>query len=368
MANNQPGSEEQGGAQATGGTPTLMASEIAEQPAALEATLTSLLPLRSRIAQVAAGRKRLLLVARGSSDNAAIYGRYLAELHAGIPASLAAPSVATLYDARVDLSDTVAVCVSQSGSTAEIVDTLEWSKRGGAATIAVTNVEDSPLARAADLALITQAGQERAVPATKTYTTQVAALAVAVDALAAAAGRAGTLDAEFARIGDHARAMLATPAEVLDAMAGALAEVDEVLTSGRGLAFGTTLETALKLEETCLRPVRGLSYADLKHGPIAIVDHELLTVLVAGPSGPTVPGLTELAGTVREKHSMVLGIGGDASFRSACDLAVPGPDSSEILAPLTLIIPAQLTVERLAHKLGLDPDAPRGLRKITQTD
>jgi glutamine---fructose-6-phosphate transaminase (isomerizing) len=349
-------------------TQTLMAAEIAEQPAALEATLAALLPMRSEVAKVAEGRRRLLLVARGSSDNAAIYGRYLAELHAGMSASLAAPSVATLYDARVDLSDTIAICVSQSGSTAEIVETLQWCQRGGAATVAVTNVEDSPLAAAADLALITRAGVERAVPATKTYSTQVAALAVAVDALAAAGGNAGTLDAEFGRVGDQARAMLATPAEQLDAMAGALAEVDEVLTSGRGLAFGTTLETALKLEETCLRPVRGLSYADLKHGPIAIVDHELLTVLVAGPTGPTLPGLTELAGTVREKHSMVIGIGGDADFRAACDLAVPGPEASEMLAPLTLAIPAQLVVERLAHKLGLDPDAPRGLRKVTQTD
>lgn len=352
----------------TAAAQTLMAAEIAEQPAALEATLGALLPMRSKIGQLAGGRKRLLLVARGSSDNAAIYGRYLAELHAGIPASLAAPSVATLYDAHVDLSDTLAICVSQSGSTAEIVETLEWTKRGGAATVAITNVEGSPLAEAADLALITQAGIERAVPATKSYTTQVAALAVAVDALAAQAGKKGTLDAEFARVGDQARAMLATPAETLDAMAGALAEVDEVLTSGRGIAFGTTLETALKLEETCLRPVRGLSYADLKHGPIAIVDHELLTVLVAGPEGPTVPGLTELAGTVREKHSLVLGIGGDQPFRAACDLAVPGPDAGEFLAPLTLIIPAQLIVERLAHKLGLNPDAPRGLNKVTQTD
>ncbi|QDP98435.1 SIS domain-containing protein [Microlunatus elymi] len=345
-----------------------MSAEIGEQPAALEATLAGLLPMRPRIAQLAGGRKRVLLVARGSSDNAAIYGRYLAELHAGISASLAAPSVATLYDARVDLSDTLAICVSQSGSTTEIVETLEWTRRCGAITIAITNVEDSPLASAADLALITRAGIERAVPATKSYTTQVAALAVAMDALATSAGKKGLLDKEFSQIGDHARAMLATPAETLDAMAGALAEVDEVLTSGRGIAFGTTLETALKLEETCLRPVRGLSYADLKHGPIAIVDHELLTVLVAGPSGPTVPGLTELAGTVREKHSMVLGIGGDEEFRSACDLAVPGPDASEILAPLTLIIPAQLIVERLAHKLGLNPDVPRGLRKVTQTD
>ena len=138
--------------------------------------------------------------------------------------------------------------------------------------------------------------------------------------------------------------------------------------SGRGLAFGTTLEVALKLEETCLRPVRGLSYADLKHGPIAVVDHELVTLLVAGPSGPTLPGLVDLAATVRSKRSTVLGIGGDAAFRAACDLAVPGPDLSELLAPLALPIPAQLLTERLARRLGLDPDAPRGLKKVTQTD
>jgi glucosamine--fructose-6-phosphate aminotransferase (isomerizing) len=141
-----------------------------------------------------------------------------------------------------------------------------------------------------------------------------------------------------------------------------------VLASGRGLAFGTTLEVALKLEETCLRPVRGLSYADLKHGPIAIVDASLVTLLVAGPSGPTLPGLVDLAGTVRDAGSPVLGIGGDPAFRSACDLAVPGPSLSELLAPLALVIPAQLLAERLARRLGLDPDAPRGLKKVTQTD
>jgi glucosamine--fructose-6-phosphate aminotransferase (isomerizing) len=151
-------------------------------------------------------------------------------------------------------------------------------------------------------------------------------------------------------------------------MVTALARTDEVLASGRGLAFGTTLEVALKLEETCLRPVRGLSYADLKHGPIAIVDHELATVLVAGPEGPTLPGLTDLARTVRGKGSPVLGFGGNEEFRAACDLAVAGPELSETLAPLTLPIPAQLMVERLARELGLDPDAPRGLRKVTQTD
>lgn len=343
---------------------TQMAQEIAEQPEALRRTLDALLPLRPEISALARDRRRLLLVARGSSDNAAIYARYLAEVHAGVAGALAAPSVATLYDADLDLSDTVTVCVSQSGSTQEIVETLTWAQRCGAATVAVTNVAGSPLAQGADVALVTQAGPELAVPATKTYTTQVAALAVLVDALAPVRG---TLDAGFDAVPEQAARLLEQGAE-LDAMVEHLAGTDEVLASGRGLAFGTTLEVALKLEETCLRPVRGLSYADLKHGPIAVVDHELVTLLVAGPSGPTLPGLVDLAATVRSKGSTVLGIGGDAAFRAACDVAVAGPDLSELLAPLALPIPAQLLAERLARRLGLDPDAPRGLKKVTQTD
>jgi glucosamine--fructose-6-phosphate aminotransferase (isomerizing) len=343
---------------------TQMAREIAEQPAALDRTLTTLLPRRTEIARLARGRHRLLLIARGSSDNAAIYARYLAEVHAGVPVSLAAPSVATLYDARLDLRDTVTIGVSQSGSTQEIVESLDWARACGSATIAVTNVDGSPLAQAADIALLTRAGPERAVPATKSYTTQVAALAVAVDAFAEAPG---LLDAGFADVPSQAQSLLDSPGDV-DAMVAALARTDEVLTSGRGLCFGTTLEVALKLEETCLRPVRGLSYADLKHGPIAIVDHELVTVLVAAPSGPTLPGLVELAATVRSKGSPVLGIGGDEAFRAACDVALPGPTLSEALAPLVLAIPAQVMIERLARRLGLDPDAPRGLKKVTQTD
>jgi glucosamine--fructose-6-phosphate aminotransferase (isomerizing) len=338
--------------------------EIAEQPAALERTLAALLPRRSEIARLARGRRRLLLVARGSSDNAAIYARYLAEVHAGVPAGLAAASVATLYSARLDLRDTLAISVSQSGATEEIVETQAWTRECGAATIAVTNVAGSPLAEAADLALVTEAGRELAVPATKSYTTQVAALAVAVDALAPIAG---TLDADFARVPAEAERML-TDQEALPAMVDTLAGTQEVLASGRGLAFGTTLEVALKLEETCLRPVRGLSYADLKHGPIAVVDHDLVTLLVAGPAGPTLPGLVELAGTLRRTGSPVLGFGGNAAFAAACDLSVPGPDLSELLAPLVLVIPPQRLTEQLARRLGLDPDAPRGLRKVTQTD
>src|SRR5665647_62874 len=141
---------------------TIMAQEVAEQPAAIAATMEALRPLRAQIARLASGRQQILLVARGSSDNAAIYGRYLLEVHAGRTASLAAPSVATHYRSQLDLTGALVVAISQSGQTEEIVATQEWARQCGAVTIAVTNVEGSPLAQAADLAMVTAAGPERA--------------------------------------------------------------------------------------------------------------------------------------------------------------------------------------------------------------
>jgi glutamine---fructose-6-phosphate transaminase (isomerizing) len=336
---------------------TVMAREIGEQPAALARTLNELLPVRPQIAALAQGRRHLLFVARGSSDNAAIYGRYLCEVLAGRQASLAAPSVATHYRADLDLSDTVTVSVSQSGETAEIAETQAWAAAHGARTVAITNVADSSLARAADLALVTRAGAELAVPATKTYTTQLAAVAVLVDAL-------GGRPLDFARVADEAARLL--DVDVAPA-AATLAVARDTLVTGRGITYGTALEVALKLEETCLRPVRGLSYADLKHGPIAVVDADVAVVLVAAPDGPTVEGMTQLAATVRARHATVVGIGGDAAFAAQCDVALPGPALPEELAPLALAIPGQRMVEVLARRIGLNPDAPRGLSKITQT-
>lgn len=157
---------------------TLMAAEIAEQPDAIARTLDALLPERERLRRLVSGRRQVLLVARGSSDNAGVYGRYLLEVHAGRGAALAAPSLATHYAVRRDLSDSVVVSLSQSGQTAEIIETQQWAAACGARTIAVTNDPASPLAAAADLPLVTAAGLERAVPATKSYTAQLTAIAV----------------------------------------------------------------------------------------------------------------------------------------------------------------------------------------------
>ncbi len=343
---------------------TQMAREIAEQPTAARVTLDHLLPLRPDLRRLAAGRRRVLFVARGSSDNAAIYGRYLLETHAGVSGGLASPSVATHYRSRLDLSDAVTVCVSQSGSTAEIVETAAWARDCGSAVVGVTNAADSPLADVADLALVTAAGPELAVPATKTYLTQLVAMAVLGTALAP---DPASLDAELARVPEQVERLIAAAAGVDEAVA-ALAAAEHSVVSGRGLLMGTALETALKLEETCLRPVRGYSYADLRHGPISVVTEGVVAVLVAAQDGPLVAAMTELAEDLAERGARTVGIGGDAAYARACTHHVPGPDLTEAIAPIAAIVPAQLVVERLAREVGLDPDNPRGLHKVTQTD
>ena len=343
---------------------TQMAREIAEQPKAARRTLDALLPRRKAARELFAGRRHVLLVARGSSDNAAVYGRYLLEAHAGVQSSLAAPSVATHYRRRLDLSDTLAVSVSQSGATEEIIETQAWARSCGAATLAVSNVEGSPLTEQADLALVTRAGPELAVPATKTYLTQLVAMAVIGTALAP---DPDSLDEHLDRVVEQVTGRCAS-GEDLEPAVTLVAGARTVVAVGRGLMLGTALESALKLEETTLRATRGYSYADLRHGPISVVGDAVTALLVAAPDGPLVEPMTRLAGDLADRGARVVGVGGSRSFADACSSHLAGPDLPETLAPLAAIIPVQRLVERVTARLGLDPDAPRGLAKVTQTD
>jgi glutamine---fructose-6-phosphate transaminase (isomerizing) len=350
-----------------------MRVEIAEQPEALRRTFDALLPQVGELEALGRETRQVLFIARGSSDNAAVYGQYLCSVHAGRLASLAAPSVATVYRADLDLRGVLAVAVSQSGATEEIVTTLQWARHCGARTVAVTNVAGSPLTEAADVALITQAGRELAVPATKTYTTQLAALAV----LALSIGRGGGVkpprDAAGAGVGallgvpDAVEAMLDV-APAAEALAERLTGADTLVVSGRGFAYSTALELSLKLKETCYVTAVGLSYADLVHGPIAILDPDTPALLVAAAGGPMLPEMTGLARRIADTGANVYGIGGDHDFAAVCRSTLPGPSLPEHLAPFALVVPGQLLVEALARAKGLDPDAPRGLDKVTQTD
>ncbi|GAT65195.1 SIS domain-containing protein [Planomonospora sp. ID91781] len=342
---------------------TKMRSEIAEQPAALQATLDALLPRVGEVERLARETRQLLFVARGTSDNAAVYGRYLAEAHTGRLSTLAAPSIATTYRRRLDLDGVLAVGLSQSGRTEEIVETLAWAKDCGARTVAITNGgEESPLAQAADLALCTLAGEEKAVPATKTYTTQLAALAVL------GLGLGADVDpGDLRRVPEAVEKLIGDPGDLDDVVEG-LADKPGVVVSGRGLAFSTALETALKLKEACYLHAMGLSYADLLHGPIAVVDADTPAILVAAGDGPTLDGTVALAERVVGAGAAAFTVGGGPRLAAAGTAALNGPDLPEWVAPLGLVVPGQLLTEALSRRLGIDPDAPRGLNKVTQTD
>ena len=343
--------------------PSRMRVEIAEQPEALRRTLEALLPQVGALEALGRETRQVLFIARGSSDNAAVYGQYLCSVHAGRLVSLAAPSLATVYRADLDLHGVLAVAVSQSGATEEIVTTLDWARHCGARTVAVTNVAGSPLTEAADVALVTRAGRELAVPATKTYTTQLAALAV----LALSMGRGASGLEALRGVPDAVEAMLEV-APAAEALAGRLTDADTVVVSGRGFAYSTALELSLKLKETCYVTAVGLSYADLVHGPIAVLDAGTPALLVAAAEGPMLPEMTGLARRIAGTGADVYGIGGDHDFAAACRSTLPGPSLPEHLAPFALVVPGQLLVEALARAKGLDPDAPRGLDKVTQTD
>src|SRR6266536_3159208 len=310
---------------------TSMRTEIMEQPAALRATIHALLPRAAETGRLARDTRQVLFIARGTSDNAAVYGSYLIQACAGRLASLASPSIATTYRSRLDLSGVLAVALSQSGRTDEIVETLAWAGDCGARTLAITNGAGSPLADVADLAFVTEAGAERAVPATKTFTTQLA----------------GPIDT--------------------DPIVAELQGVQGVVVSGRGLAYSAALELALKLKEACYLHAMGLSYADLLHGPIAVVDARTPAIVLAASTGPTLAGTVELARRVTGAGARAYAIGGDDCLAAVCSRLLPGPDLPEWLAPMGLIVPGQLLTEALARRLGIDPDHPRGLSKITQT-
>ena len=263
-----------------------MAAEIADQPAVL-ARLLARAPRDIEAVSRLVPRPLLgvFFLARGSSDNAAMLGRYLSELAAGRPAGLAAPSLYTRYRAAVNWHGFLVVALSQSGTTPEIVATCRALQSSGAVVLAITNTPDSELAAAADLVLSTDAGLERAVPATKTVTAEMLLMVTVARAL-------GPVGATTEEVMELASAILdvlrdATP---MEAPARRWAQADRLVVTGRGLAYAAALECALKIKETTGVLAEGISIADLLHGPVAAVNAGAPALLV-NAGGPTAQDL-----------------------------------------------------------------------------
>jgi glutamine---fructose-6-phosphate transaminase (isomerizing) len=331
---------------------SILFAEIHEQPAALarvreggnEATLTAIaLAVKER------DIRYVHLAARGTSDNAATYAKYLFQIVAKMPAGLAAPSVHTLYEADVDFRGVLVIGVSQSGSGVDINEVMVRARKSGALTVGITNTPGSGLEQAAEFTLSCNAGVERAVAATKTYTTSLALLA----ALVAEIGEDRALKEALAKIGTIAESYLPTLDEPTRSLAETLTHTERLLTVARGLHLPTAIEAGLKIAETTGIAARAFSSADLLHGPIASVAAWTPCLLFA-PKGKTEQVMAEVGEKLRARGARTIDL----------PLADPG---TELLSPILDILPAQLLAYHLTVLRGLDPDNPRGLTKVTIT-
>jgi glucosamine--fructose-6-phosphate aminotransferase (isomerizing) len=343
-----------------------MAADIAEQPGGYARLLEGepAQAIAAVAARVAERRPRhVVFVGRGTSDHAALYAAYLTEIRLGIPVGLASPSAITLYGARPDLADALVVGVSQSGGSPDLTEVLKVARETGALTLAVTNNPASTLAQTAELSIDVAAGHERAVAATKTYTAELLALLLLVEGIR---NGDGTLPAEE-RAALEKLPQLAEDA-LSDRGADDLAQryrfASRLVTTGRGYAYPTARETALKLMETSYLPALAFSGADLLHGPLAMTDPDVPVLAVVG-SGPGGRSMADVVTRLGERRADVVTVGATDIPGASGRLVVPEVD--ERYAPLLDILPLQKLALALALARGEDPDAPRGLNKVTST-
>jgi glucosamine--fructose-6-phosphate aminotransferase (isomerizing) len=293
--------------------------------------------------------------ARGSSDHAATFAKYLIETRLGILTSSAAPSVSSVYAAKADLRGTVMLAISQSGASPDLLATVASAKSAGAMIIALVNVETSPLAQAADYTIALCAGREQSVAATKSY---IAALAAII----------------------HLVAFWAEDEELLEALAQAPAQLErawsldwqpalaplqparDLYVVGRGLGLGIAQEAALKLKETCGLHAEALSAAELRHGPMALVQVGF-PVLIFAQNDETHGGVEALAAELAERGAQIMLAGANAPK----SIVLPTEAAHPAIQPMLIIQSFYRLVNALALARGYDPDHPPHLRKVTET-
>ena len=336
--------------------------EIAEQPevaARLLGQMNSLQAVGSAIK--AANPVGVLIAARGSSDNAAVYAKYVFQLRNRLPVALAAPSLFTRYGAPPRVERYCVLGISQSGAAPDVLAVVEEGRRQGAVTVALTNEPDSALAAAADFVIPLQAGPERSVPASKTYAASLVAIAMISQAIDPDDGFAAALKT----IPDAIRGVERHEAELREM--ACLIEGQRVIVLGRGFNLATAEELALKLTETSYVLARAWSAADFLHGPVAVMDAGFPIILIEAP-GPTYADTREVCASLTKQGPTLFQIGdGTQPLPEAVAGVRMSSDLPESLTPVTLAVAGQLLALHVALSRGHDPDRPRTLTKVTRT-
>lgn len=341
-----------------------MRSEIGEQPEVFAGALELNHGPLAKIARSlgAVSFDYALIAARGTSDNAARYAKYLWAAHNGIPVALAAPSLFTSYNKPPRLEGALVVGISQSGESPDLVAVIAEGRKQGRPTLVITNETSSPMAHQADMVIDIQAGRELAVAATKTYTTQLLAVAM----LSAALDPAHT-GAELGNLATYAGSVLDSEDNIAN-IAANFADMRACAVLGRGYNHSTAYEWALKVQEVTYALAHPYSTADFRHGPIAVVEPGF-PILAVAPNGPLFDDMETLLGNVtKQRHARSVAISNrhEALETARYGITIPA-DMPEWISPIPSIIAAQLFTYHLGTIKGLNTDQPRGLSKVTKT-
>ena len=344
---------------------SVLLSEIAEQPAVMAGLLKD---AAAEVEAIAAdirsrGLHHVVIAARGSSDNAARYAQYLLGAHNRLTVTLATPSLFTRYRTPPEMAGALVVGISQSGESPDLIAVVEEGRRQGCPTLAITNVAGSPLAAVADHTIVLRAGRERSIAATKTYTAQLAALAMLSTSLAANS----LWHRELAMVPEFVAQAHAVGRDAVLAAATTLKDAGHGVVLGRGFNFATAFEIALKAKELAYIAVEPYSSADFQHGPIALIDTGFAAVVV-NAAGAVSAEVEDLLRTICERGASPVVISNEPTSLALAAAPIPLPaEMPEWLSPMAAIVPAQLLAFQLSRLRGFDPDQPRGLRKVTKT-
>lgn len=342
---------------------SILEQEIHEQPDVIRTLLETERTPAEKIASELRGRfKYVVIAARGTSDNAARYAQYLFGAHNQLQVALATPSLFTLYNSPPDLSEALVIGVSQSGQSPDIVAVLAEARRQGRPTLSITNDISSRLAKASDYVIPLHAAPERAVAATKSYTSSLAAMAL--------------LSALLENNPDHLRELQKIPEMMERTFLSVQDRIEHVeryryiehcAVLGRGYNYSTAFEVALKIKELTSVVAEPYSSADFRHGPIATVTRGFPVILIA-PRGAISEDMNELIQRLRSRQGELLIISDEQELLAQANLALPVPEGlPEWLTPLVSVLPGQLFAYRLTLEKHLNPDQPEGLTKVTET-
>ena len=341
-----------------------MWNEIWEQPVILERCYEKNIHAIIELVKVLRGKNisSICIAARGTSDHAAVYAKYVLELSTGIPVALAASSVFTMYHKSINLKNSLVIGISQSGEAADVLEVIKCAKKEGAITVSITNFSSSPLALESNYHLCCEAGLEKSVAATKTFTTQLYLIAQ----LAAEWTDNSDLRTEISFIPEKISHTFEV-SRIIEDKVGRYRFMNECFVLSRGINYAVSLEAALKIQETTYVRAKAFATSDFQHGPIAMMDKDL-PVFIFAPNGPSLKDMSEMARKLKKDGMELIIISNNKEMLDlgTSSFYIPETDN-DIVSPFFNVVVAQMFACKLALVKGLDPDSPRGLNKVTIT-